>query len=459
MTVASTATAQLGRELAAIVGDAFVFEDVGALTGFAIDGVRPGMWVVPGSVEEVAAAVRVANERRASVTVAGGFTKQSLGNVPEKVDVLLRMERLNRVLHFDPGDLTIGVEAGCRLGEVQRRVAENGLLLPLDAAKAERATIGGTLATASFGPLKHGFGGVCDYCIGVSFVTGDGRIAKAGGRVVKNVAGYDVMKLMIGSQGTLGVITSANFKLFPAPKQTATFVGEFGDCQSAIEFCGFARRSPLSPICMEIVSPHAHEHIGNSGERWSVAVRASGSDAVLGRYRRELSGSTKRELTGADEERFWSGVREFAETVAKKHQNAMLMELHLRFSAVTEVLRAAEQAATDHNFLFACVGRAGVASLVVALVPLSVDPPAATQYANAVGAIRKAMPTDGAAVVVRCPREAKGYFPVWGKPHPVTTKSTPGEARGTTSSDIEAMRAVKKALDPNGIMNRGRFLF
>ncbi|MDT8068845.1 MAG: FAD-binding oxidoreductase [Terriglobia bacterium] len=441
--MASTATAQLGRELAAIVGDAYVCDDPGALTGFAIDGVRPGMWVVPASAEEIAAILRLANERDASVTVAGGFTRQSIGKVPEQVNILLRTHRLTRVLHFDPGDLTIGMEAGCKLGEILVRVAEKGLLLPLDPPNAAQATIGGSLATSSFGPLKNGFGGAREYCIGVSFVTGDGRIAKAGGRVVKNVAGYDLMKLMIGSQGTLGVITSANFRLFPAPKQTATFIGEFEDCESAMEFCGAVRRSPLSPICMEVISPRALEYIGDSSEAWSVLTRAAGSDAVLERYRRELSANTNRELVGAEEKRFCNGVREFAEAVPRKHQNAMLMEVHLRSSAVCEVLGAAEQAATDHNFLFASVGRAGLASLIVALVPLSVDPPVVSQYASVVTAIRKSMPKDGSAVVVRCPREAKPYFSVWGE----------------TANDMEAMKAVKRALDPNGIMNRGRFLF
>lgn len=443
MTVASVATAQLARELAAIAGEANVCEEAGALTGFAIDGVRPGIWVVPGSADEVAGIIRVANERRASVTVAGGFTKQSMGNKPETVDILLRTERLNRVLHFDPGDLTVGVEAGCRVGEVQRTASESALLFPLDIAKATQATIGGVLTTASFGPLKHGFGGVREYCIGVSFVTGDGRIAKAGGRVVKNVAGYDLMKLMIGSHGTLGVITSANFKLFPAPKQTLTFVADFADCRSAMEFRDLVRCSSLSPMCLEVLSPRAHDYVAESGEGWSIAVRAAGSNAVLGRYRRELGSSVQREFGGAEEERFWSGVREFPETVVRQHQNAMLLSLQLAATDAALMLDQMNRISENCNFLFACVGRAALASLEYALIPLSVDPPPVEQYSNALKEVLRMSSARGVAIVTHCPREAKRYLSVWGEP----------------TGDLDAMLAVKHALDPNDIMNRGRFLF
>src|SRR5206468_5459380 len=176
---------------------------------------------------------------------------------PERVDIVLSAARLNGVEHYDPGDLTLGVAAGTTLAQLDAVLAANVQFLPIDAMLPERATIGGVLATAANGPLKHGYGSVRDFCIGVSFVTAEGRIAKGGGRVVKNVAGYDLMKLMIGSHGTLGVIVGGNFKVFPLPRQTRTFVCEFATVAEAINFRNRVMASPLSPMCMEIASPRA----------------------------------------------------------------------------------------------------------------------------------------------------------------------------------------------------------
>ena len=193
---------------------------------------------------------------------AGGFTQQQVGNLPRPIDVLLFTTRLTAVEHYDPGDLTVGIGAGCTVAQLSAMVAKDGLFFAGDPAQPERCTIGGLLATGRYGPLRHGYGGLRDYCIGVRFVTGDGRKAKGGGRVVKNVAGYDMMKLLIGSQGTLGIITGASFKLFPAPRQTRTFVATFPECRRGASSSGHqVLRSPLDPICLELVSPQAHELI------------------------------------------------------------------------------------------------------------------------------------------------------------------------------------------------------
>lgn len=458
---AAASALSLGRELAAICGEAHVSENPVALEGFAIDGVVPAVAVEPASAEEVAAILRMATARDLVVVPSGGFTQQAGGGVPTRVDILLRTSRMRSVRYYDPGDLTFGAEAGITIHEIDQRLAEKAQWLPLDVVRPESATLGGVLATAAHGPLKHAFGGVREFCIGVSFVTGDGTLAKGGGRVVKNVAGYDLMKLLIGSQGTLAVIVEANFKVFPRPRQTRTFVDEFAKLDEAMRFRDRVLRSPLKPLCVDLVSPRAAEYLTETPPRvrdveevtpqhptepalgpWQVMVRAAGSDSVLARYRRELGADAAHELAGMDETRAWRCIAGFAENVLARHQNAMMLDLNLPLVSVQDVLTAAERAGLENNFLCAVVGRAGVGSLVVTFIPLLVDPPSAMQYANAVSNLRGGLPRDASAVVTRCPREAKLHFSLWGTP----------------PTDLECMRAVKRALDPRNVLNRGRFV-
>ena len=152
-------------------------------------------------------------------------------------------------------------------------------------------------------------------------MTGDGRRAKGGGRVVKNVAGYDLMKLLIGSYGTLAVITSASFKLFPAPRQTRTFLAEFGTPKEALEFRDRVLRSPLSPMCLEMVSPGARKLMRPemTSDAWVICVRAAGSDAVLARYRKELGSAITRELEGDRRSKDVAGHRELSRAARRDH--------------------------------------------------------------------------------------------------------------------------------------------
>jgi len=458
---AAASALSLGRELAAICGDQHVVEDPALLQALEIDGAVPSAAVEPASAEEVAAILRMATARDLVVVPSGGFTQQASGFVPPRVDILLRTSRMHDVRYYDPGDLTFGAQAGISIAEIARLLAEKLQWLPLDVPQPQSATLGGVLATAAHGPLKHAFGGVREYCIGVSFVTGDGTLAKGGGRVVKNVAGYDLMKLLIGSRGTLGVIVEANFKVFPRPRQTRTFVAEFADLGEAMRFRDRILRSPLRPLCLELVSRRAAEYLTEAPPAvrdvdevepvhpiavrpspWQVLLRAAGSDAVLGRYRQELGTDVARELVDADEARAWRCVAGFTASVLARHQNAMMLEVTVPIASVRDVLGAAERAALENNFLCALVGRVGVGSMVAAFIPLLVDPPSAMQYANAVSNLRGGLPRDGSAVVTRCPREAKLHFSLW----------------GSTPTDIECMRAVKKTMDPGNVLNRGRFV-
>ena len=439
----ASAAATLRSDLAAIAGDAYVQDDPARLATYAVDGVVPSAWVAPGSVEEVAALLKLSSSRGWITAPAGAFHRQGVGFTPERVDVVLSTERLTGIEHYDPADLTMGMGAGTRLADVFAAVGEHRQLFPLDPAVAAQRTLGGAMAAAASGPLKHGYGGLREFCIGVKFVTGDGKIGRGGGRVVKNVAGYDLMKLMIGNWGTLGVIVGASFKVFPRPRQTRTFVCDFLLSGGAIQFRDRLMKSPLPFMAADLLSPRASEYVpGMQSQNWRMLLRAAGSDAVLARYRTELGHYIVGDFEGAEEEKLWGAVADFSETVAQRHRNAMLLSVSVPPESLGTVISAAERAGIENNFLPVLLGRCMAGSLVLGFIPLAVDPPAAVQYVNAASSFRAGLTPDSSAVVVRCPLEAKRHFNVW----------------GDTPNDLELMRTIKRTLDPAGILNRGRFL-
>lgn len=431
----ATMTSRLVPELRAICGAQYVIEETAAwLRPKSEDPNREAISrfldkplpiaVTPGSVDEVAAILRLANQQGFSVFPAGFAEFRP----PRSAEVMLLTTRLTDVEHYDPADLTVGVGAGMTVGQLNAMVGKDHLLFGVDPPFPERATIGGVLATSSHGPLRHGYGGLRDFCLGVRFVTGDGRKAKGGGRVVKNVAGYDMMKLLIGSQGTLAVITSASFKLFPAPRQTRTFVAEFTTWMEALKFRDAILRSPLSPMCLELVSPNACRlmRFDSVSKSWDIYVRASGSDAVLARYRRELGSLVTRELEAEEEREMWRKIENCGHV---SRLDAMVPP-----SAVADVLESLEDLRKPGFFEFAVLGRVGLGHV---------------QVHTGFGDIGGPDPAQAIIDHLRQHVQSEISFCISGRTNP-----WPVAPSGLTS-----MRAVKMALDPRDILNRGRFLF
>ena len=437
--MSATATAsRLVSELRAICGVGHVAE---APTENIL-GVAPSLAATPGSPDEIVAILRFANEHGLSVVPAGGCTQQYTGNLPPRVDVLLYTSRLTEVEHYDAGDLTIGVGAGWTIAQLSAKVAEDRLFFAGDAALPGRSTVGGLLATGFYGPHRHGYGGPRDYCIGVRFVTGDARKAKGGGRVVKNVAGYDMMKVLIGSQGTLGIITSASFKLFPAPRQTRTFVSDFASAEEAFAFRNRVLHSPLDPICLELVSPEAGALLETRGA-WSILLRAAGSDAVLARYRAELGAVVSREIEGQNENDLWQAVSDFSHTLLEMHPPSLLISMTLPLADVQPVLDGLALVAHSNDFTLAAVGRVAVGHLLIAMWPAPNADVTLVNFVNAASGLRNRLPRDASMAVLHCPPESRHHVTAWG---PMPT-------------DLESMRKVKMTLDPKDILNPGRFLF
>ena len=215
ISVADVATAW--SELRAIVGAehmrAAVAED-------AVDGLLPQMVIEPGNPEETASVLETAAKAGLRVIPRGGATKMDWGNPPRDGEVIVSTRRLNRVLEHAWGDMTATVEAGCTFTQLQQTLAEHGQRVALDPLWPDRATVGGILVTNDSGSLRTRFGALRDLIIGVTLALADGTLAKSGGKVVKNVAGYDLPKLATGSLGTLGIITQAIFRLHPVPPET-----------------------------------------------------------------------------------------------------------------------------------------------------------------------------------------------------------------------------------------------
>src|SRR5438094_9762546 len=213
--------------------------------------------MTPSTPDEVAAALRRAADARQTIAIRGAGTKSDWGRDGARADAILDMRSLNRVLAHEAGDMTATLEAGAALADVNRALAPHRQWLALDPPFAERATIGGVLATNDSGPLRHRYGTPRDLVIGVQLATTDGVLSKAGGRVVKNVAGYDLGKLVAGSFGSLAAIVSATFKLAPLPKTTRTLIATAPDLDVLAQIVRDVMASQLEPIAFEMQTGNA----------------------------------------------------------------------------------------------------------------------------------------------------------------------------------------------------------
>ncbi|MCS6842196.1 MAG: FAD-binding oxidoreductase, partial [Roseiflexus sp.] len=242
-----------------------VQDDDASLTAFSVQGIRPQCVVAPATLGELQTVMRVAAEQRAALVPWGGGTQQWIGAPPARLDLVVRTTRLDRVLAHTPDDLTISVEAGMTLGALRAHLKRHGQMLALDPPLPDRATIGGLIATAADGPRRLGYGTLRDVLIGIAVVEVGGRLSRGGGMVVKNVSGFDMMKLYLGSFGTLAVIASANFKLLPLPRAAGTIVCRFAEPKQAFAALDELDGTQLAPVAAEYLNSGALTMLGQAG--------------------------------------------------------------------------------------------------------------------------------------------------------------------------------------------------
>jgi glycolate oxidase FAD binding subunit len=404
-------------EFAAIVGTTRVVADPAVCAAFSVDGRTPRYALYPTAPEQVAAVLRCAADHDLGVIPCRGVTKLGVGNLPRRYDVALSLRELNHVWHYEPADLTVTAEGGMKFGDFQKFVGRDGLWLPLDPPGGPRGSLGGILATNASGPLRLFYGAPRDVVVGMKIATPEGKIIKTGGRVVKNVAGYDMAKLLIGSCGTLGVIVEASFKLFPLPSERATFVLPTGTLGIARDLRRRILRSPLQPMRLVLLDAVAakltlagtplEREVGES-EIW---VELGGSARVLERCARELEGLGKaagapaRRLEPGNAGLAWLGVSDLRTWLPEACPGAAILRATLPDSAIEEFLSRAQQEAENDRVPLASFCQFGVGIVNLGLLET-------TSAAALVALIRRlrkaAQDLGGTLVVEHCHWDIKG---------------------------------------------------
>jgi glycolate oxidase FAD binding subunit len=431
------------RELAALVGEAGLVTDPAACAAFAVDGKTPNAVVYPNRREQVAAVLKHASDHELAVIPCCNGTKVETGNRPRRYDVALSLREMSQVRHYEPADLTLSVEPGITFGDLQTSLAQHSLWLPLDPAGGARASIGGTLAANSAGPLRVYYGAPRDMVLGMTVATSEGKLIKTGGRVVKNVTGYDLGKLLIGSYGTLGVIVEASFKLFPLPKSRATFSLPVTSLSKARELRQAIQRSPLEPMRLTLLDSEA-ARLARSGTTfaspWEIWVEAGGSERVIERYRNTLAALARQFGTEA-----YATSHEAAESSRPRIAD---FGAALPSGAGTVILRASLPLSTTEQFVGQAQAQTGRSAISVQLGTgitqvCLLDATAGTELKPLIERLRAtAIALGGVLIVETCPSTLKTDFDVW----------------GGTGDDFAVMRKIKEVWDPRGTLSPGRLV-
>lgn len=371
----------------------------------------------PSTVEELAESLRSARAAGNSILLEGAGTKRAWGGTVTDAHTHVATSGLRRLIHYEPKDLTISVEAGMPFRDLQALLAANRQTIPLDPPYHASCTVGGTLAANASGPIRRLYGTARDMVIGMTFVTLDGQQAKSGGMVVKNVAGLDLQKAMIGSYGTLAAIASVNFKVASLPEATKTFVQSFDNAMDAAQARDRILNGVLLPTVVDVLNPAAASQCGLAG--FCLVVQAAGSAKVLSRYERELSGSEVHD--GEREQRLFNELIEFTPSFLARHDEGAVVKVVHRMQDLAQLLDASD---------CAVVARAGNG---VTMLHFS-------EATRAVSEAKRLAATGWPSIVEATSSVSKATMDLW---------PAPGD-------DLLMMTQLKEMFDPKGLLNRGR---
>ena len=426
---------RLAQLLEGELGAEVVTSEPALLAAHSVDGKEPAVLCFPASPEQVAAALRLCSEANATVIPWGGGTAMTIGNQPKRVDVVIGLERLDQLVEHDQANLTATVQCGRTLAALQEVLAQDNQFLPFDPPNAARASAGGIVATNLNGPRRSHYGSVRDLVIGIKVVLASGEQIKAGGKVVKNVAGYDMCKVFVGSLGTLGIITEVTLRMAPIPDTAATAIGS-GTLAEVQQFIEDLARSKLLPSAVFLLNTQANKATALAQSDWHVAVWCEGFETTVSRHLHDAAamaqkiGLASMILRENDHRRFWDEMRDFPLKVDR-----LVYRVTLPRSSTAEFIQ------TMHTRSLAGLRPEIVSDAVMGTVWISLvsDDLAARSFAKLVDEARA---HGGHGMILTAPTHLKQAIDVWGPEPPA----------------LPLMREIKKQFDPRSLLNPGRFV-
>jgi glycolate oxidase len=459
-TTARPAT-DLRNALEQAVGADHVRDDAGALLTFSTDATplergRPDVVVFPASTDEVAAVVRIANERKAPVIPRGSGTNLSAGTVPHRGGIVLVLTRMNRIKEVSADDLVAVCEPGVRTIELAQAAAERRMLFPPDPGSHTTATIGGNVAECSGGLRALKYGVTRDYVLGVEAVLGTGETIRSGSRLVKDVAGYDLRRLLCGSEGTLAVMTELTLRLMPAPEETGTGLAYFPDLAAAARAVSRVLSSGVLPVTLEFldrVCIDAVEGYANIGlDREAGALLIFGQDGDRHSIDRDMrrmadaceaEGATAVTIAASEDEAadLLQARRAVLPALSRLEPLTILEDATVPRSRIAEMVGRIQQIADRHGLTIGTFGHAGDGNLHPTVVLDPADEAAVERAHEAFAEIfAAAIAMEGT---------------ITGE-HGVGLVKLKHLERQLGAEHLALLRRIKAAFDPNGILNPGK---
>lgn len=415
--------------------DAGVFS--AAAASDTVDGVMPAIVARPRNADDLCRILAAANRERLAVAPRGGGAHLAIGNSLKRLDMVVDISALNRIVQHNAADLTLVVESGITLAALRRALAKEGQFLALDAPLPQRATIGGILAAGVSGPLKWHYGSARDLVIGMQVAQADGRLTRSGGQVVKNVSGYDMARLHVGGLGTLGVITEVSFKLTPMPRRESTLVAQFksyADCAAAAIRVFNSGAMPLAMTAYNHAASKRIDADHNAADGSALAVRLGGRPRTLKRLEDETfailnARSYAVDRMDSDTANFWAALADFGYAAdAKPIMSTRVSVLPNRVAQVADVIA--------QNADAAILAQVGYGMLNAHWFNQELDLGETLRHAR--DAVHSA---GGSLIVERAPLSVKAGIDVW----------------DYNGDSLAIMRGLKAQYDPNGILNPNRF--